>query len=118
MDLVVDPSIAVGDVPWGLGPYLQRGAPGPEVIASRDVSADEVANRGVDRTIVVVTRDAHRHTSARQLVTNLTNLGLDVVHVETGVPGPDLGSVARIDTHGGSRVSLRAAAELILKGTT
>ena len=67
---------------------------------------------------MVVTRDAHRHTSARQLVTNLTNLGLDVVHVETGVPGPDLGSVARIDTHGGSRVSLRAAAELILKGTT
>ena len=118
MDLVVAPSIAVGDVPWGLGPYLQEVLPSAEVIASRDVSADEVASAASGRTIVVVTRDAHRHTSARQLVTKLTNLGLDVVHVETGVPVPDLGSVARIDTHGGSRVSLRAAAELILKGTT
>jgi beta-N-acetylhexosaminidase len=118
VDLVVDPSIAVGDVPWGLGPYLREVLPGTEVIAARDITADEVAKTAGDRTIVVVTRDAHRHTAARQLVTNLTNLGLDVVHVETGVPGPDLGSVARIDTHGGSRVSLRAAAELILKGTT
>ncbi|MDX8051281.1 glycoside hydrolase family 3 N-terminal domain-containing protein [Lentzea sp. BCCO 10_0798] len=118
VDLVVDSSIAVGDVPWGLGPYLQEVLPGTEVIAARDISAEEVAKVAGDRTIVVVTRDAHRHSGARQLVTNLTNLQLDVVHVETGVPGPDLGSVARIDTHGGSRVSLRAAAELILKGTT
>ena len=118
VDLVVDPSIAVGDVPWGLGPYLREVLPGTEVIAARDITADEVAKTAGSRTIVVVTRDAHRHTGARQLVTNLTNLGLNVVHVETGVPGPDLGSVARIDTHGGSRVSLRAAAELILKGTT
>ncbi|GLZ32813.1 beta-N-acetylhexosaminidase [Lentzea sp. NBRC 105346] len=118
VDLVVAPSIAVGDVPWGLGPYLRELRPDTQVIASASVTAEEVASVADGRTIVVVTRDAHRHEHARQLVTLLTKLGLDTVHVETGVPGPDLGSGARIDTHGGSRVSLRAAAELIAKGTT
>lgn len=118
VDLVVNPSIAVGDVPWGLGPYLTELLPGTEVIATADITAEEVAKAADKRTIVVVTRDAHRHTTARELVTTLSTLNPDVVHVETGVPGPDLGSAARIDTHGGSRVSLRAAAELILKGTT
>ncbi|XVV04289.1 glycoside hydrolase family 3 protein [Actinosynnema sp. CA-248983] len=111
LDLAVAPSIAVGDVPWGLGPYLAELVPGTTTSNAR--TADEVAAEADGRTIVVVTREAHRHPWARDLVLSLVSIGLDLVHVETGVPGPDLGTAARVNTHGGSRVCLRAAAERI-----
>jgi beta-N-acetylhexosaminidase len=113
LDLVVAPSIAVGEVPWGLGPYLSELLEGTSVLATDSVTAAEVASAAEGRTVVVVTREAHRHTWARDLVAEMSRIGLDLVHVETGVPGPDLGTVARVNTHGGSRVCLRAAAERI-----
>jgi beta-N-acetylhexosaminidase len=112
-DLVVAPSIAVGDVPWGLGPHLAELLPGTEVLSATASTAAEVAHAANGRTIVVVTREAHRHAWARDLVSELVTIGLDLIHVETGVPGPELGTAVRIDTHGGSRVCLRAAAERI-----
>ncbi|WP_433267725.1 glycoside hydrolase family 3 protein [Actinosynnema sp. CS-041913] len=115
LDLAVAPSIAVGEVPWGLGPYLVERVPGTTVLDTR--AADEVAAAAEGRTIVVVTREAHRHPWARELVLSLVSIGLDLVHVETGVPGPDLGTAARVNTHGGSRVCLRAAAERIAAST-
>jgi beta-N-acetylhexosaminidase len=120
VDLGVEPSIAVGDVPWGLGPYLVELMPGTSVVSSTsasEMSAAEIASLAAGRPVVVVTREAHRHAWATSLVTSLVTIGLDLVHVETGVPGPDLGAVARVDTHGGSRVSLRAAAERIAAST-
>jgi beta-N-acetylhexosaminidase len=120
VDLAVEPSIAVGDVPWGLGPYLVELMPGTSVVSSTsasEMSASEIASLAAGRPVVVVTREAHRHAWATSLVTSLVTIGLDLVHVETGVPGPDLGAVARVDTHGGSRVSLRAAAERIAAST-
>ncbi|MBY8848456.1 glycoside hydrolase family 3 protein [Saccharothrix longispora] len=117
LDLAVEASIAVGDVPWGLGPYLSELVPGTTVLPPSS-SADEVAAVASGRTVVVVTREAHRHAWARDLVSALVKIGLDLVHVETGVPGPDLGTAARVDTHGGSRVCLRAAAERIAAAGT
>ncbi|MBW4718907.1 glycoside hydrolase family 3 protein [Saccharothrix obliqua] len=112
LDLAVKASIAVGDeVPWGLGPYLVELLPGTTVLAERDPEAVAAAAGG--RPVVVVTREAHRFPWARDLVRSLVTIGLDLVHVETGVPGPDLGTGARVNTHGGSRVCLRAAAERI-----
>jgi len=113
VDLAVAPSIAVGDVPWGLGPYLTELVPDTLVLAGNAVTASEVAAAAEGRTVIVVTREAHRHVRARDLVAELASIGLDLVHVETGVPGPDLGTVARVNTHGGARVCLRAAAERI-----
>ncbi|QTR05520.1 glycoside hydrolase family 3 protein [Saccharothrix algeriensis] len=115
LDLAVEPSIAVGEVPWGLGPYLAELLPGTTVLEAR--SADEVEAAAGGRTVVVVTREAHRHAWARELIRALGSIGLDLVHVETGVPGPDLGTAARVNTHGGSRVCLRAAAERIAAST-
>jgi beta-N-acetylhexosaminidase len=109
----VAPSIAVGEVPWGLGPYLSELLEGTSVLATDSVTAAEVASTAEGRTVVVVTREAHRHAWARDLVAEMSRIGLDLVHVETGVPGPDLGTAARVNTHGGSRVCLRAAAERI-----
>lgn len=119
VDLAVEPSIAVGDVPWGLGPYLVELLPGTSVLssASSSVSPEEIASAAAGRPVVVVTREAHRHAWAREVVVALAKIGLDLVHVETGVPGPDLGATARVDTHGGSRVCLRAAAERIAAAT-
>lgn len=112
LDLAVPPTIAVGEVPWGLGPYLAELVPGTTLLsASVGVTGDEVAAAAAGRTVVVVTRDAHRYPWVGELVGTLRAHGLDLVHVETGVPGPDLGTVARVDTHGGARVCLRAAAE-------
>ncbi|MBB5956608.1 beta-N-acetylhexosaminidase [Saccharothrix tamanrassetensis] len=115
LDLDVTPSIAVGEVPWGLGPYLVELLPGTTVLEAR--TAEEIAEAAGGRTVVVVTREAHRFPWARDLVLSLVSIGLDLVHVETGVPGPDLGTAARVDTHGGSRVCLRAAAERIAAST-
>jgi beta-N-acetylhexosaminidase len=116
VDLVVAPSIAVGDVPWGLGPALAELLPGTSVlrVGERDgVDAESVAESAGGRPVVVVTRDAQRYPWAVQLVGSLAKLGLDLIRVETGVPGPDLGVAARVDTHGGSRVCLLAAAEYL-----
>ncbi|WP_189221167.1 glycoside hydrolase family 3 protein, partial [Saccharothrix coeruleofusca] len=117
LDLAVEPSIAVGDVPWGLGPHLVELLPGTEVLPADGVTAAAVSRAAAGRTVVVVTREAHRFPAVRDLVSELATIGLDLVHVETGVPGPDLGAGARVDTHGGSRVCLRAAAERIAAAT-
>ncbi|HVV22610.1 MAG TPA: glycoside hydrolase family 3 N-terminal domain-containing protein [Pseudonocardiaceae bacterium] len=116
LDLVVAPTIAVGDVPWGLGPVLAELMPGTTMlrVAERDgVDAESVAESAGGRPVVVVTRDAQRYPWVVDLVGGLARLGLDLIRVETGVPGPDLGIAARVDTHGGSRVCLRAAAEFL-----
>jgi beta-N-acetylhexosaminidase len=116
VDLAVAPTIAVGDVPWGLGPALAERVPGTEVLRlseSSGATADRIAAQAAGRTVVVVTRDAQRHPWVVDLVTGLGKVGLDLIRVETGVPGPDLGIAARVDTHGGARVCLAAAAELL-----
>jgi beta-N-acetylhexosaminidase len=108
LETVVPASIAVGEVPWGLGPLLAERVPGTEV---RQLTPDDLAFSPGGRTVVVVTRDAQRYEWVTDLLTGLAKIGLDLIWVETGVPGPDLGIEARLDTHGGSRVCLRAAAE-------
>lgn len=116
VDLAVSRTIAVGDTPWGLGPALAERVPGTEVLRlseSDHATADRIANLAAGRTVVVVTRDAQRRPWVVDLVTSLAKVGLDLIRVETGVPGPDLGVAARVDTHGGARVCLAAAAELL-----
>jgi beta-N-acetylhexosaminidase len=116
LDLVVSPSIAVGDVPWGLGPALAELVPGTVTlrVTERDgVDAESVAESAGGRSIVVVTRDAQRYPWVVDLVGGLVKRGLDVIRVETGVPGPDPGAPSRVDTHGGARVCLLAAAEYL-----
>jgi beta-N-acetylhexosaminidase len=116
LDLEVAPSIAVGDVPWGLGPVLADMVTGTTILTAAEddgVDADMVVEAAGGRPVVVVTRDAQRYPWVVDLVGSLAKLGLDLIRVETGVPGPDLGIAARVDTHGGARVCLRAAAEYL-----
>ncbi|HEX4721143.1 MAG TPA: glycoside hydrolase family 3 N-terminal domain-containing protein, partial [Pseudonocardiaceae bacterium] len=116
LDVAVAPSIAVGDVPWGLGPVLADMLAGTTVLTVAEgdgIDADFVAEQAGGRPVVVVTRDAQRYPWVVDLIGTLAKLGLELIRVETGVPGPDLGIAARVDTHGGARVCLRAAAEYL-----
>ncbi|MGQ0842423.1 glycoside hydrolase family 3 N-terminal domain-containing protein [Actinokineospora sp.] len=117
VDVEVDPTIAAGPVPWGLGPHLAELVPGATLLRATDPGPLPAAVRR-HRVVVVATRDAHRHPAVRALVADLVRVADTVVHVETGAPGPDLGTAGRIDTHGGSWACLRAAAELLARSAT
>ncbi|MEC3977334.1 glycoside hydrolase family 3 protein [Amycolatopsis sp. H20-H5] len=114
VDVQTEPSIAAGPMPWGLGPHLAELVPGTRVLSVSAASAGEVieAARGY-RSVVVVTREAHRHAGARSLLAALRDAGVSFIRVETGAPGPEVGDGDRIDTFSGSYVSLRAAAEYL-----
>ncbi|WP_018686604.1 glycoside hydrolase family 3 N-terminal domain-containing protein [Actinokineospora enzanensis] len=113
VDIVVDPTIAAGPVPWGLGPHLTELLPGATAVrVAADEPGDLVAKaRG--REVVVATRDAHRYPAVTALVAELVRVATGVVHVETGIAGPELGTLGRVDTFGGSWSGLRAAAEAL-----
>ncbi|MDQ3579296.1 MAG: glycoside hydrolase family 3 protein, partial [Actinomycetota bacterium] len=116
LDIEVAPTIAAGPVPWGLGPHLLDLVPGAITVCG--TPSDRLLGLAAEhRTVIVATRDAHRHPGVCDLIDDLTRVADVVVHVETGVPGPDRGTTARVDTHGGSWSSLRAAAELLAGST-
>lgn len=112
VDVQTEPTIAAGPMPWGLGAHLAELVPGTRTLTATpdDVEAVLSAARDV-RSVVVVTREAHRHPRVRELLAALSTV--DFIRVETGVPGPADGDGPRIDTFSGSYVSLRAAAEYL-----
>ncbi|QRP49814.1 glycoside hydrolase family 3 protein [Amycolatopsis sp. FDAARGOS 1241] len=112
VDVRTDPTIAAGPMPWGLGPHLTELVPDTRalVVSPADVAAVRAEARDF-ASVVVVTREAHRHPEVLAFLAALSEV--DFVRVETGAPGPDFGSGPRIDTFGGSFVSLRAAAEYL-----
>ena len=114
MDVRTDPSIAAGEVPWGLGPHLTELVPGTRALSVTAAGLAEVldAARGF-RTVVVVTREAHR-PPVREFLAALRK-SVSFVHVETGTPGTETGTGDRIDTFSGSYVSLRATAEYLAR---
>ncbi|HKW69026.1 MAG TPA: glycoside hydrolase family 3 protein [Candidatus Dormibacteraeota bacterium] len=93
------PSMAAGDVPWGVAAEL----------AARGVRISSSAPR-----LVLVVRDLHRHADQLQQVEVLLAQHPDAVLVEMGVPQCRPNSVrAYVATHGSSRVSAMAAAEVM-----
>jgi beta-N-acetylhexosaminidase len=104
-------NIAVGPVPWGLGPWLSaedlvrvNGAP---------VKTADLLRRASGRPLVVVVRDAHRDPVQRALVSTLLADRSDAVVVEMGLPvwRPESGGF--IATYGAAYANGRAAAELL-----
>jgi beta-N-acetylhexosaminidase len=99
---VVTPgTIAVGDVDWGVPADLDVGPSADE--------ADGVLALAAGRPVVVQVRDAHRRPEVLAL---LEALGSPTV-VEYGWPAPWTGTGARIVTHGCSRPSAEAVAEIV-----
>ncbi|WP_066365076.1 glycoside hydrolase family 3 protein [Herbidospora mongoliensis] len=105
------PTIAVGDVPWGVAPWL----PEAEIVRVKpeDAHAADLLARAQGRSLVVVVKDAHRYPAARALVTELLAARPDGVVMEMGLPiwRPDHG--VHIATYGAARANAQAAVELL-----
>jgi beta-N-acetylhexosaminidase len=109
-------NIAVGSVPWGLGPWLHDGVyridTGPDEGSRVRVIEDALA-RAAGRPLVVVVRDAHRHPAARAVTTALLAARPDAVVVEMGLPVWRPASGGYVATYGAARPNGQAAAEAL-----
>ncbi|MER7364365.1 glycoside hydrolase family 3 protein [Nonomuraea wenchangensis] len=105
------PTIAVGDVPWGVGPWL----PEAEVVRVEPSAADASAllAKAAGRSLVVVVKDAHRHPASRDLVSALVAVRPDTTVIEMGLPVWRPDSAAYIATYGAARANAQAAVELL-----
>lgn len=70
--------------------------------------------KAVDRSLVVVVKDAHRHPDSRALVSALVTARPDTTVVEMGLPVWRPETAAYIATYGAARANAQAAAELLL----
>lgn len=93
------PSMASGEVPWGV---------------ERELAARGVRISSSGKSLVLVVRDLHRHPDHEKQVEALLQRRPDAVLVEMGLPQcRPRRARAYIATHGSSRVSAVAAAELM-----
>jgi beta-N-acetylhexosaminidase len=103
-------NIAAGEHEHGLAEHL----PGSVAVTLTAAPASAEALLDDQRPLVLVLRDAARHELQQQLARELVALRPDTVVIETGLPGWTApGAAATIETHGASRASLAAAAELL-----
>jgi beta-N-acetylhexosaminidase len=90
VQLVPPSNIAVGSVPWGLGPWLPAGSIRQVSTATPDNELGAVAAgllaTADGRSLVIIVRDAHRYQAAGGLVTRLLAARPDAVVVEMGLP--------------------------------
>ncbi|WP_219468939.1 glycoside hydrolase family 3 protein [Nonomuraea rhizosphaerae] len=105
------PTIAVGDVPWGVGPWL----PEAEIIRVKPADADValLLAKARERSLVVVIKDAHRYEASRELVSALVAARPDATVIEMGLPVWRPDSAAYIATYGAARANAQAAVELL-----
>ncbi|GAA4989595.1 beta-N-acetylhexosaminidase [Nonomuraea thailandensis] len=105
------PTIAVGDVPWGVGPWL----PDAEILRVKPAAADVpgILAKADGRSLVVVVKDAHRHHESQDLVSALVSARPDTTVIEMGLPVWQPDSAAYIATYGAARANAQAAVELL-----
>jgi beta-N-acetylhexosaminidase len=110
-------NIAVGGVPWGLGPWLPAAAIQrvPASLAESGVPAlvDAAVARAAGRPVIIVVRDAHRYPVTRAVVTSLLKARPDAVVVEMGLPLWRPPGGVHIATYGAAHTNAQAAAELL-----
>jgi beta-N-acetylhexosaminidase len=111
VELQPEASIAAGDANHGLADTLGSA----EVVRLSDAPLDarSLLEQHFDRQLVVVVRDAHRHTWERVAAQVLLEAAPDAVLVEVGVPVWQPDGANYVATHGLGRVNLEAAAELL-----
>jgi beta-N-acetylhexosaminidase len=117
VELAAQENIAVGDVPWGLRPWvpaasIQRVPSGLAVSEAAEVAKAALA-RAAGRPLIVVVRDAHRYPAVRAVVSELTAARPDTVVLEMGLPlwVPPAG--VHLATYGAARANAQAAAEIL-----
>jgi beta-N-acetylhexosaminidase len=125
VELVPSTNLAIGkETPWGVAVPLGERLPGTTSVrlhsgqleartATLEASALTPAN---GRPLVVVVRDASRHTWMSRALADLLTARPDAIVVEMGLPGAAAPGSVHIFTHGATAASGVAAAE-VLAGT-
>jgi beta-N-acetylhexosaminidase len=111
VELLPEASIAAGAARHGLADLLRSA----EVVRLHGEPLDPrtLAEAHYGRQVVVVLRDAHRHTWERVAADGLLEAAPDSVLVEVGVPAWQPDGARYMATRGAGRVNLEAAAELL-----
>ncbi|GIH47343.1 beta-N-acetylhexosaminidase [Microbispora rosea] len=114
VEIDTPPTIAVGEVPWGIAPWL----PEAEIVRVKPSEADAggLLGRARERSLIVVVKDAHRHPDSRELISELLAARPDAVVMEMGLPIWRPGAGAYIATYGAARANAQAAVELLNGG--
>ena len=116
LELDAQENIAVGDVPWGLRPWV----PDASIRASGRPAAGEAAavtgealTRAAGLPLIAVVRDAHRYPAVQAVVSGLVAARPDTVVLEMGLPlwVPPAG--VHVATYGAARANAQAAAEVL-----
>ncbi|MCC3769056.1 glycoside hydrolase family 3 protein [Streptomyces sp. UNOC14_S4] len=122
VELVPTTNLAIGkETPWGVAEPLRERLPGTTSVrvrreellvpgAALEACALESA---AGRPLVVVARDASRHTWMSLALASLTEARPDAIVVEMGLPGSAVPGAVQIFTHGASAASGVAAAEVL-----
>jgi beta-N-acetylhexosaminidase len=117
VELQTAQNIAVGSVPWGLGPWLP---PGSVQQVPAGLLADEAGtviatalSRAAGRSLIVVVRAAHRDPAARAVITGLLAARPDTVVVDMGLPLWQPPSGLHVATFGAAQANAQAAAEVL-----
>jgi beta-N-acetylhexosaminidase len=109
VELLPEASIAAGRGNHGLGDALD--APDVVRLNSEPLDARTFVGDNFGRQLVVVMRDAHRHTWQRVAAEAFFEAAPDTVFVEVGVPVWRPEGANYVATYGAGRVNLAAAAE-------
>jgi beta-N-acetylhexosaminidase len=117
VELEAQENIAVGDVPWGLRPWVPAASvqrvPAGLAVSEAATVAQAALVRAAGRSLIVVVRDAHRYPAVRAVVGELTAARPDTVVLEMGLPlwVPPAG--VHLATYGAARANAQAAAEVL-----
>jgi beta-N-acetylhexosaminidase len=117
VQLVPPPNLAVGAVPWGLGPWLAHSD--YREISTLTPTAElpglvvRLLAEAAGRSLVVVVRDAHRHPAAAEIVSRLVAARPDTVVLEMGLPAWRPAAGPYVASYGAAYSNSRAAAEVL-----
>jgi beta-N-acetylhexosaminidase len=106
------PNIAVGVIPWGLAgalPVDLRATDRP-IREGDPLPGDALSMPG---SIVVATRDRHRHPWMRRLVDSVRAVRPDAILVEMGITGVESADAPAIASFGATRASSAAVARVL-----
>jgi len=117
VELQAAENVAVGSVPWGLGPWLPSGrvlrVPAGLPVSGAATVIAAVLGQAAGRSLIVVVRDAHRDPAARAVITGLLAVRPDTVVVDMGLPLWQPPGGLHVATYGAARANAQAAAEAL-----
>jgi beta-N-acetylhexosaminidase len=117
VQLVPPSNIAVGSVPWGLGPWLPAESIRQVSTATPPSDFGSVAARllaeATGRSLVIIVRDAHRFPADTALVTELLAGRPDAIVVEMGLPVWRPPAATYVASYGAGHSNALAVAEIL-----